>query len=211
MPIRYIVLHTTQGVDSREWLTRTGGVSAHYLVQRDVVYRLVAEDLEAWHAGRIAGTPTTPLYDGQQLPDGTWLPNPNSESIGIEMEGYAALDVDPLTIRTTAELIWDIRERHPGLPIVNHWELSPGDRTDPGPRNRAAVDALLEEDDMTPEQDALLRNIDKKLDDLANQQTALARNIPSVWLRRMFFGLNPLEGKRRGVNEVPPAEIVVPD
>lgn len=68
-----------------------------------------------------------------------------------------------------------------------------------------------EEDDMTPEQDTRLKNVEAKLDDLINQQTALADNLPRVWLQRLFYGLNPYRGKRRGVSEIVPAELVVPD
>lgn len=132
-PIRYIVLHTTQGNDSRGWLTNPASqVSAHYLVRGARVYQLVDEDDTAWHAGRIAGTPTTPLY--------TPGVNPNDESIGIEMEGYAANPLDTDTINTTAALIADIRKRRGALPLVSHSELSPGDRSDPGAQNRAAVE-----------------------------------------------------------------------
>lgn len=137
--IRYIVVHTSEGTDSRDWLTRTGGVSAHYLVRRQDVYRLVGEDWTAWHAGEIVGTPTTPLWGGG---------NPNEESIGIEMEGYAAQPVRSDTLHSTAELIREIRSRRGPLPLVNHSELSPGSRTDPGTGNRATLDVLLEEEGM---------------------------------------------------------------
>ena len=186
LPIRYIVLHTTQGTDSREWLTKTGNVSAHYLVQRDTVYRLVSEELEAWHAGRIAGTPTTPLYDGRLLPDGTWLPNPNSESIGIEMEGHAATRIDDATIRATAELIWDIRERRGRLPLVSHSELSPGDRSDPGAHNRQAVEALLgEEDEMDAETKAAILQTAQDTRDIRDTLNALAKTSLPEWMDRL--------------------------
>lgn len=219
-PIRYVVLHSTEGTDSRLWLTKTGRVSANYLVQGDTAYRLVPEDLAAWHAGRIVGTPTTPHYTGAWediyedgvLLGGGWTVNPNNESIGIEVEGFADQDLDPLSIRTTSELIWDIRERRGPLPLVSHSELSPGDRRDPGVRNRAAIEALLaQEDDMTPEQDTRLKNVESKLDDLMNQQSAFATNVPRIWLQRLFYGLNPFTGKRRRVDEAVPAELVVPD
>jgi hypothetical protein len=142
--IRYIVLHTTEGTDSRTWLTETGNVSANYLIQRSTVYQLVPEEYAAWHAGRIVGTPTTPLYDGV---------NPNLESIGIEMEGFADQLLESDTLNAAADLIRDIRARRGPLPLVNHGELSPGDRHDPGTRNRAAIDALLAGgEDMTVDQ-----------------------------------------------------------
>lgn len=152
-PVRYVVLHTTQGTDSRTWLTKTGRVSAHYLVRGAVIYRLVSEDYAAWHAGRIVGTPTTPYFTGEivgydDFGNAVWSVNPNYESIGIEMEGFAATPLDAATLNATALLIRDIRSRRGALPLVSHAELSPGDRTDPGV-NRELIDALLgEEDDM---------------------------------------------------------------
>lgn len=142
LPIRYIVLHTTEGTDSRTWLTETGNVSANYLVREDMVYRLVGEDWASWHAGIIVGTPTTPHYTGE---------NPNDESIGIEVEGYAAQRLSDAAVRSTAELIRDIRRRRGPLPLVSHSELSPGNRSDPGVENRQRIEALLEEP-MTPEE-----------------------------------------------------------
>lgn len=68
-----------------------------------------------------------------------------------------------------------------------------------------------EEEDLTPEQDTRLKNIDAKLDALINQQTAFASNVPRIWLQRLFYGLNPFTGRPRGVHETPPAEIVVTD
>ena len=148
-PIRYIVLHTTQGTDSRTWLTKTGNVSAHYLVRGSTVYRLVGEQFAAWHAGLVVGTPTTPYFTGEivgydDYDNAVWSVNPNYESIGIEMEGFAAVPLDQATLQATADLIRDIRTRHP-KPLVDHRELSPGNRTDPGV-NRALVDALLGEE-----------------------------------------------------------------
>lgn len=137
LPLRYIVLHTTQGTDSRTWLTETGGVSAHYLVREDIVYRLVGEDWASWHAGIIVGKPTTPLYRADE--------NPNDVSIGIEVEGYAAQPLSDAAVRSTAELIVDIRRRHGPLPLVSHSELSPGNRSDPGVENRQRIEQLLKE------------------------------------------------------------------
>ena len=137
VPLRYIVLHTTEGTDSRTWLTETGNVSAHYLVRGSVVYRLVDEDNEAWHAGIISGDPTTDLYTGV---------NPNEESIGVEIEGFAAQPLTNESIQTTAALIKDIWFRRGPLPLVAHYHLSPGNRTDPGEANYTrVVDAAREE------------------------------------------------------------------
>lgn len=91
-----VVLHTTEGTDSRTWLTQTGNVSANALIRNEggepVIYRLVPREFAAWHAGRIVGTPTTPLYGAH---GGA---NPNLWTYGIEIEGFAAGPLDPVLL-----------------------------------------------------------------------------------------------------------------
>lgn len=218
LPLRYVVVHTTEGTDSRVWLTATGGVSAHDLIRplENTVYELVPWQRSAWHAGRISGTPTTPLYTGHivgwdDFNNAVWSVNPNAESYGIEVEWFARDRMPPEVVAMVALRIQQVRARTQiDLPIIGHLELSPGDRSDPGVQNLANIRAALEED-MTPEQDTRLKNIEARLDGLINQQTALAHNIPTVWLQRLFYGLNPAKGKRRGVSEAPPADILAPD
>jgi N-acetyl-anhydromuramyl-L-alanine amidase AmpD len=189
---RYIVRHTTQGTDSRAWLTNAASqVSAQYLVRGSQVYQLVRENDRAWHAGRIVarrtltGRPTTPLYTGEFLGFDVnggemWSVNPNDESIGIELEGFAAQLLPPETIAAAAALIRDIRARRGPLPMVDHAQLSPGDRSDPGAMNAAALDAALageEEDDMSfTEEDR------RKLDRLYQHAEAYE---PLVWIGRL--------------------------
>ena len=151
--VRYIVLHTTQGNDSRSWLTNSASqVSAHYLEREDDEYQLVKDEDTAWHASRIVGTPTTPLY--------TPSVNPNDESVGIEIEGFATELVSPVRIKRTVQRIRALRQKFGPLPLVDHAMLSPGDRSDPGARNRAAILAALgEEDDMAELSDSDLAKI----------------------------------------------------
>jgi hypothetical protein len=128
-------------------------VSAHYLEREDDEYQLVRDEDTAWHAGRIAGTPTTPLY--------TPGVNPNDESIGIEIEGYAAELATPICIERTVKRIRALRKTFGALPLVDHRMLSPGDRSDPGDQNRAAILAALgEEDDMAGLSEADLAKIE---------------------------------------------------
>lgn len=152
--VRYIVLHTTQGHDSRSWLTnKDSQVSAHYLEREDDEYQLVRDEDTAWHAGSIVGTPTTSLY-AQGV-------NPNDESIGIEIEGFAAQPISPACLKRTVARIRTLREKFGALPLVDHAMLSPGNRSDPGEENRAAIFAALgEEDDMAGLSDADLARID---------------------------------------------------
>jgi N-acetyl-anhydromuramyl-L-alanine amidase AmpD len=159
LPIRYIVLHTTEGTDSRGWLINPASrVSAHYLERDDAEYQLVDEDNTAWHAGRIVGTPVTSVYRGHiigydALGHAIWSVNPNDESIGIEAEGFASQPLSSATLARVVARIRDIRARRGPLPLVNHSELSPGDRSDPGAQNRAAIDAALGEEDVMKEED----------------------------------------------------------
>jgi hypothetical protein len=152
--VRYIVLHTTQGNDSRGWLTNPASqVSSHYLERDDDEYQFVHDEDTAWHAGRIVGTPTTSLYRPGV--------NPNDESIGIEIEGFANELASPACIARTVQRIRALRQKFGPLPLVDHAMLSPGDRSDPGEKNRAAIFAALgEEDDMAGLSDADLAKID---------------------------------------------------
>lgn len=109
--IDVIVLHSTAGSmpGCLEWLTKAGsGVSAHYLIDRlGHTYRLVPENMKAWHAGRSA-------YHGRA--------DVNQFSIGIELENDAP-DTLPFTdeqYRVLARLVTDIRGRHGPLPCVGH-------------------------------------------------------------------------------------------
>jgi hypothetical protein len=84
------------------------------------------------------GIPTTPLYASHGYA------NPNLWTFGIEIEGYAAGPVDPLLVEAVVWRIHDLRSRRGFLPLLNHAELSPGNRTDPGIW-RSAIDKALEE------------------------------------------------------------------
>ena len=97
-------------------------VSAHYLIARDGrLYRLVAEDQRAWHAGR-----------------GSWggLDDINSRSIGIELDNTGAYPFSaPLMDRLEALLTgllarWEI----PPEGVIGHQDFAPTRKWDPGPR-----------------------------------------------------------------------------
>lgn len=156
-PIRYIVMHTTEGTDSRGWLTSAeSSVSCHYLEREDDEYQLVRDEDTAFCAGRIVGTPTTPLYLGG---------NPNDESINIEAEMFARDDITlrPITFNRVLGRIRNLRLKFGPLPLIGHFELSPGDRSDPGVANLAAIKAALgDEDEMT---DADWQRLDKLIED----------------------------------------------
>lgn len=179
-----IVLHTTQGTDSRTWLTKTGGVSAHDLLRNEggegVCYEMVARSLASWHAGEVVGTPTTALFEAHGRA------NPNLWTYGIEIEGYAVGPVDPILVQLAAQRIVKVRQAEGrALPLLNHADLSPGNRSDPGTW-RAAVDAAVAEmeDSMTPQDK---RDILDKSDDLADAT--------AIYLGRQQRGLDVTTGK----------------
>jgi N-acetylmuramoyl-L-alanine amidase len=127
-PPSLLVLHYTGMKTGPEALERLcdpeAKVSAHYLVEEDGrVFRLVAEERRAWHAG-------VSYWRGRR--------NVNGESIGIEIvnpghewgyrqfpdaqiESVIALVAD---IRTR----WDIEDRD----IVGHSDVAPDRKDDPG-------------------------------------------------------------------------------
>ncbi len=95
-------------------------VSSHYVVDRDGdVYRLVAEDKRAWHAGV-----------------GSWRgeTDVNSVSIGIEIVNAGPPEPYPdAQMRAVVALCRDIAARHPGVEFVGHSDVAPGRKVDPGP------------------------------------------------------------------------------
>lgn len=197
LPIRYKVWHRTEGTDSRNWLTKTGGVSSHYLIRGGDILQLVDEGWDAWHAGIIVGTPFSPhytgvwedVYENGVLIGGGWTVNPNDESIGIEIEGFSRDLLTPTELAACVELGRDIDARRGVLPNVGHYELSPGNRSDPGIANLVAIRTALEppkgDDDMTPAQEAKLDRV---------LQLMEARE-PLVWIARDQRALDVETGK----------------
>ena len=99
-------------------------VSAHYLIDEDgQVYRLVAEEQRAWHAG-------VSFWAGER--------DVNSRSIGIELVnpghefGYHAFPQPQM--QALSELSLQILSRHPIPPrhVLGHSDIAPGRKSDPG-------------------------------------------------------------------------------
>jgi N-acetylmuramoyl-L-alanine amidase len=131
--IDIIVLHYTASTKPSALLTLTNrDVSAHYVVSDDskpVVYKLVDENLSAWHAG-----------------DSSWYGRTyvNPRSIGIEIvhPGWARNstgDVGPLyppaQIDAVIALTRAVAQRYGVTPenIVGHSDVAPLRKQDPGP------------------------------------------------------------------------------
>ncbi|WP_044558575.1 N-acetylmuramoyl-L-alanine amidase [Azospirillum sp. B4] len=123
-----LVLHYTGMVSAQAALDRlcdeAAQVSAHYLVEEDgTVWRLVAEDRRAWHAGR-----------------GAWghVRDVNSRSIGVEIVnpghefGYRPFPAAQM--RAVTDLCRDILGRWPIPPgnVIAHSDMAPDRKRDPG-------------------------------------------------------------------------------
>ncbi|MEI8400335.1 MAG: N-acetylmuramoyl-L-alanine amidase [Alcaligenaceae bacterium] len=131
--IDIIVLHYTASSKPSALLTLTNReVSAHYVVSDDskpVVYKLVDENLSAWHAG-----------------DSSWYGRTyvNPRSIGIEIvhpgwarnsSGDAGPLYPPAQIDAVITLTREVAKRHGVAPenIVGHSDVAPLRKQDPGP------------------------------------------------------------------------------
>ncbi len=173
---------------SKDWSDAVGvqqgdGIMYHRLYGRDGTVYLTRRTADwLWHSGD---------------PDG----NRNSEAWQV-MSGKGQ-NATPAQLESLArDLVAD------GRPRRGHREWPLAASSCPGDALVAFIHSDLKEDDLTPEQDARLKKIEMQLDGLVQQQTALARNIPTVWLARLFWAINPATGKRRGV-ETQPADIEV--
>lgn len=123
-----VILHYTDMDSTQAALHRlcdpASQVSAHYLVDEDGrIYRLVAEQQRAWHAGLS-------FWAGER--------DINSRSIGIEIanpghsHGYRAFP--PAQMASVAELTADIVRRHRLDPraVLGHSDVAPQRKRDPG-------------------------------------------------------------------------------
>jgi N-acetylmuramoyl-L-alanine amidase len=127
-PVDMLVIHYT-GMDSAAMaLDRlcdpASEVSAHYLIGEDgTVWRLVAEDRRAWHAGRSFWAGETDI---------------NSRSIGIELanpgHGPNYRPFPDAQMTALERLAQGILARHPirSHLVLGHADVAPGRKQDPG-------------------------------------------------------------------------------
>ncbi len=143
-PVRQVILHYTAAPFASSLRTLTqDGVSAHYLLPDPDdagyratgydelrVFRLVAEDKRAWHAG-------VSHWDGRD--------NLNSRSIGIEIVNVARDDGGVFTFPAYAQeqvdvliaLLRDLLGRYPQIApvdVLGHSDVAYWRKSDPGPR-----------------------------------------------------------------------------
>lgn len=96
-------------------------VSAHYLIcEKGRVFRLVGEEMRAWHAGA-----------------GTWQGKAdlNSRSIGIELDNRGNHPFSELQMTALETLLPQILTRWaiPPEGVIGHSDMAPGRKFDPGP------------------------------------------------------------------------------
>jgi N-acetylmuramoyl-L-alanine amidase len=123
-----IVLHYTGMESAADALARmcdpVSEVSAHYMVDEDgVVYRLIAEDMRAWHAGISYWAGSTDINDRSV---GVELVNPGHEF------GYREFSEPQMT--ALEELAHSIIARHsiPAHRVLGHSDIAPTRKFDPG-------------------------------------------------------------------------------
>jgi N-acetylmuramoyl-L-alanine amidase len=131
--IQFVVVHYTNASLERSLQLLTHGeVSSHYLIGDDkgaTIYKLMDENLRAWHAGESE-------WQGR-----TWL---NSSSIGIEIVNPGFKDTptgrlwypySEAQVQSLIFLLKDISKRYnidPGA-IIGHSDIAPLRKLDPGP------------------------------------------------------------------------------
>ena len=128
LPITMNVLHYTGMQDGASALARLrdpeAKVSAHYMVEEDGrIFRLVAEEKRAWHAGRSHWRGLTDV---------------NSASIGIEIVnpghewGYRPFP--DAQVEAVVRLVAEVKDRHAITRgnVVGHSDIAPQRKRDPG-------------------------------------------------------------------------------
>ncbi|MHC8408829.1 N-acetylmuramoyl-L-alanine amidase [Pseudomonas sp. Hz4] len=131
--IQFVVVHyTSASLERSLQLLTHGDVSSHYLIGDDkgaTLYKLMDENLRAWHAGESE-------WQGR-----TWL---NSSSIGIEIVNPGFKDTPtgrlwyPYSedqVQSLIVLLKDISKRYTINPrsIIGHSDIAPLRKLDPGP------------------------------------------------------------------------------
>lgn len=130
--IEFIILHSTEGVDSRKWLSTDPNsvVSIHRLIQRTPldpikgyggVYKILPDEAIANHVGYG----TLGNY-GPGKPK-----NLNTVTLGIELERYGSQGYTAYQYDMCAAQIAEWWGLFGFLPILSHRQVDPTRRTDP--------------------------------------------------------------------------------
>jgi N-acetyl-anhydromuramyl-L-alanine amidase AmpD len=155
--VRFVILHYTSEdfAESLRLLTlRTDRpVSSHYLVPEPNdatytektlrVFQLVDESQRAWHAGRSYWRGKTGLNDqsiGIEIVNTSHcrLPDDGHNDVSAASSSLCFFpDYPESQLALVVELLQDILERHPDIPVthvIGHSDIAPGRKIDPGPR-----------------------------------------------------------------------------
>lgn len=135
-PILAIVVHATAGTDSRAWLVRNpNAVSAHALIDKaGRVYRMVADDRAAHHAG----------FSRLPLPGADrWGTNQTTLGVELENRNDGRDPYPPAQLAALAWLIRDWRAQYGPLPLFRHGDIDTRGKTDPRGLSVAQIEALL--------------------------------------------------------------------
>lgn len=149
LSILVIVIHGTQGTDSRKYLSRGGDlpdgsdrkVSIHCLGNKDgSICRYVPDNRAANHAGAETAKLTIggKVYRAGQV---------NRISLGYELENLQN-GKDPYPDAQLLAMGWQIaewRQEHGNLPIFRHAVIDPGRRSDPVGLNIAQIEGWVQQ------------------------------------------------------------------
>ncbi|TFH77061.1 MULTISPECIES: N-acetylmuramoyl-L-alanine amidase [Pseudomonas] len=174
---QFVIVHyTSASLERSLQLLTHGEVSSHYLIGDDkngTIYKLMDENLRAWHAGESE-------WQGR-----TWL---NSSSIGIEIVNPGFKDTptgrvwypySEAQVQSLIVLLKDISKRNGISPdhIIGHSDIAPLRKLDPGPLfpwKRLAAEGL----GLWPDEQAVARQqvrFDVELPSISWFQAQLAR------------------------------------
>lgn len=117
--IRGIILHSTEGSDSRAWLSRTSSppVSIHRLIRRQPGehYKILPDTRVAWHAG-----------------SGVWGNyKVNDVTLGVELERQGSQGYTEYQLDEAAALIVEWWSLYGFIPLMGHGQVDPWRRSDP--------------------------------------------------------------------------------
>lgn len=117
--IRAIVLHSTEGSDSRAWLSRTSSppVSIHRLIRRapGEHYKILPDTRVAWHAG-------SGVWGNYRI---------NDVTLGVELERAGSQGYTEYQLDEAAALIVEWWGLYGFLPLMGHAQVDPWRRSDP--------------------------------------------------------------------------------
>ena len=138
--VQFVIVHyTSASLERSLQLLTHGEVSSHYLIGDDksaTIYKLMDENLRAWHAGESE-------WQGR-----TWL---NSSSIGIEIVNPGFKDTptgrlwypySEAQVQSLIVLLKDISKRQGISPrhIIGHSDIAPLRKLDPGAQAERGVE-----------------------------------------------------------------------